>query len=82
MSDIPFEPEDTSFEDFLNSLPVTPMPDLDLGVDDAEFNALIEELAQGFPSAADLDTTQPEIDPQELEAWLDSLDPTTVEMDF
>lgn|GEM_PF-5584863 len=82
MSDITFEPEDTSFEDFMNSLPATPTPNLDLGVDDAEFSALIDELAQGFPAAAELDTTQPEIDPQELEAWLDSLDPTTVEMDF
>lgn len=80
MSDITFEPNDTSLEDFMNSLPPIPTPNMD--VDEAEFDALIAELAQDSPPDVDLDATQPEFDPQELEAWLDSLNSATVNMDF
>ena len=80
MSDITFEPEDTTFDDFMNSLP--DLPDTDLGVDQAEIDALIAELAQDYPATGDLDTTQPEIDPQELENWLDSLEPASLDMDL
>jgi len=82
MNDITFEPEDASFEDFMNNLSAIPAPNIDLGVDEAEFSALIDKLAQGSPASADLDATQPEFDPQELEAWLNSLDPTTVGIDL
>ncbi len=80
MSDITFEPEDTTFDDFMNSLP--DLPDADLGVDEAEIDTLIAELARDYPATADVDTTQPEIDPQELENWLDNLEPASLDMDF
>jgi hypothetical protein len=75
VSDITIEPEDTTFDDFLNSLPA--LPSTDMSADQAEIDALIAELAQDYPTTTDLDTTQPEIDPQELENWLDSLEPTS-----
>jgi hypothetical protein len=80
VSDITFEGEDTTFDDFLNSLP--DQPTTDVGVDQAEIDALIAELAQDYPPTTDLDTTQPEIDPQELENWLDSLEPNSLDMDL
>ncbi len=80
MSNITFEPEDTTFDDFMNSLP--DLPETDLGVDQAEIDALIAELARDYPATSDLDTTQPEIDPQELENWLDSLEPSSLDMDL
>jgi hypothetical protein len=66
VSDITFEPEDTTFDDFMNSLP--DLPDTDTGVAQAEIDALIAELAQDYPVTTDVDTTQPEIDPGELQA--------------
>ena len=80
MSDITFEPENTTFDDFLNSLP--DLPDTDTGVDQAEIDALIAELAQDYPVTTDVDTTQPEIDPQELQNWLDSLEPEALDLDL
>jgi hypothetical protein len=66
VSDITFEPEDTTFEDFMNSQ--HDLPDTDTGVAQAEIDALIAELAQDYPVTTDVDTTQPEIDPGELQA--------------
>ena len=80
MSDITFEQEDVTFDDFMNSLPATQTTDV--GVDQADLDALIADLAQEYPTATDLDTTQPEIDPQELENWLDSLEPTSLDLDL
>ncbi len=80
MSDQTFDPEDTSFDDFMNSLPALPAPEVD--VDQAEFDALITELAQDSPVVGDLETTQPEIDPQEFENWLNSFEPASVDMDL
>lgn len=80
MSDITFEQEDVTFDDFMNSLPA--MQTTDVGVDQADLDALIADLAQEYPTTTDLDTTQPEIDPQELENWLDSLEPTSLDLDM
>ena len=80
MSDITFEGEDTTFDDFMNSLP--DLPATDVGVDQADLDALIADLAKDYSAATDLDTTQPEIDPQELENWLDSLEPTSLDLDM
>ena len=80
MSDITFEQEDMAFQDFLDSLP--PTGAVEIEVNQAEIDALIAELAKEFPTSVDLDTTSPEIDMQELEAWLDTLDPNTPDMDF
>ncbi len=78
MSDITFEPETATFEDFMNS-----QPDLsDTGVEQAELDTLIAELAQDFPVTADVDTTQPEIDPDALQAWLDGLEPESPDLDL
>jgi hypothetical protein len=51
-------------------------------MDQADFDALIAELGQDSPTVSDVDTTQPEIDPQELENWLDSLEPSSLDMDL
>ena len=80
MSDITFEQEDVTFDDFMNSLP--DLPATDVGVDQADLDALIADLAQEYPVTTDLDTTQPEIDPQELENWLDNLEPNSLDMDL
>jgi len=80
VSDITFEPEDTTFDAFMNSLPDPSTPDV--GVDQADIDALIAELAQDYPTVSDVDTTQPEIDPQELENWLDSLEPSSLDMEL
>ncbi len=80
MSDITFEPEAATFEDFMNSQP--DLSGTDTGADQVEIDALIAELAQDYPVTADVDTTQPEIDPQELQAWLDSLEPESPDLDL
>lgn len=80
MSEMTFEPIDATLDDLLVDLPDTPIAEL--GVDQAEFDALIAQLAQDYPTAADVDLAQPEIDPQELSDWLDSLEPSSFDMDL
>lgn len=80
MSDITFEQEDVTFEDFMNGLP--DLPTTELGVDQADFDTFIAELAQDYPTTSDLDATQPAIDPQELANWLDNLEPSSLDMDL
>ncbi len=66
-----------------------PAPAADPDFDQAEFDALIAELANGAPETTydlsglylegepDLsDTQETQVDPQEVEAWLDSLEPS------
>jgi hypothetical protein len=80
VSDITFDPEDMTFDEFINGLP--DMLATNTGMDQADFDALIAELGQDSPTVSDVDTTQPEIDPQELENWLDSLEPSSLDMDL
>lgn len=100
MSDITFEPNDQPVDDldaFFN--PVDPLPTADAEFDQAEFDALIAELAQGNepettydlsgvfsadePAITELDTQEAQVDPQAVEAWLDSLEPSeSFEMDL
>ena len=80
MSDLTVEPEDTTFDDFMNSLP--DLSTVDSGLDQADIDTLFAELAQDYPVTTDLDMTQEEIDPQELENWLDSLEPSSLDMDI
>lgn len=80
MSDITFESVETTLDDLMAGLP--DVPAMDMGVDQAEFDALIAELAQDYPVASGMDTSEPEIDPQELENWLDSLEPASFDMDL
>ena len=71
---------------------VDPQPTDDPEFDQAAFDALIAELAnsgapettydlsslylQGDPDLSALDTQEAQVDPQEVEAWLDSLEPS------
>src|SRR5258708_26394069 len=100
MSDITFEPNDQPGDDldtFFN--PADPLPTADADFDQAEFDALIAELAnggapettydlsglylEGDPDLTTLDTQEAEVDPQAVEAWLDSLEPShSFEIDF
>ena len=80
MSDLTVEPEDTTFDDFMNSLP--DLSTMDSGLDQADIDTLFAELAQDYPATTDVDMTQPEIDPQELANWLDSLEPSSLDMDI
>src|SRR5438105_2421545 len=67
-----------------------PAPAADPDFDQAEFDALIAELANGAPETTydlsglylkgepdlnAMDTQEAQVDPQEVEAWLDSLEP-------
>ena len=80
MSDLTIEPEDTTFDDFMNSLP--DLSTVDSGLDQADIDTLFAELAPDYPVTTDVDMTQAEIDPQELENWLDSLEPSSLDMDI
>jgi hypothetical protein len=93
VSDITFEPNEQAVDD-LDSLfdSVGPQPTDDPEFDQAEFDAMIAELAnggapettydlsglylEGDPDLTTLDTQEAEVDPQAVEAWLDSLEPT------
>ena len=100
MTDITFEPNDQPGDD-LDALfnPVDPLPTANADFDQAEFDALIAELAnvdapettydlsglylEGDPDLTTLDTQEAEVDPQAVEAWLDSLEPSqSFEMDL
>ena len=97
MSDITFEPNDQPTDDldtFFN--PADPLPTADADFDQAEFDALIAELANGgapettydlsgvfAAGEPDIDTQEAQVDPQAVEAWLDSLEPSqSFEMDL
>ena len=75
---------------YFNSLEAATPADVEMN--QADFDALIADLAnadgldinddisnlylQGEPDLTELDTQEVEVDPQAVEAWLDSLEPT------
>ncbi len=93
MSDMTIETNDQPVDDleaYINSLE-QPAPTADPQFDQAEFDALLADLANGTPETTydlsdvfsenepgitEMDTQPAEVDPQAMEAWLDSLEPT------
>ena len=75
---------------------ITFEPNTDIEVDPPDFDALVEELTNGVEPQYDLsglypeggpdlsaeDTQEAEVDPQDMEAWLDSLEPSSLDMDL
>ncbi len=74
MSDIAFQPQEQALENFFSQSETIQAVELEL--DQRELDALIAAWAQESAIPAPVEPAQQELDPQELERWLDSLDPS------